>query len=93
MCVIMSNMRQVSVREVQHNLARVLRLVEEGEELEITRRDAVVARIVPATSERGIAQRRPRPDFRARLAAIYGDRPLTGSGAADEVIRGRSREE
>ncbi len=85
-------MKQMSVREVQHHLARVLALVLEGEEIEITRRDAVVARIIPATGKRGAVAPAPRPDFRARLEMIYGPVPA-GTAAADEIVRGRARDE
>jgi antitoxin (DNA-binding transcriptional repressor) of toxin-antitoxin stability system len=40
-------MKQVSIREVQHNLSQILKLTEKGEELQITRRGHVVARILP----------------------------------------------
>jgi antitoxin (DNA-binding transcriptional repressor) of toxin-antitoxin stability system len=65
----MSNMKHVCVREAQHHLARVLALVEAGEENEITRRQSVVARIIPATGSagnRGLAwtlTRRMTPDL------------------------------
>ncbi len=88
----MSNMRQISVREAQHHLARVLALVQEGEEIEITRRDAVVARIIPATGKRGAVETAARPDFHARLEMIYGA-VLPGAPAADEIVRGRARDE
>ena len=90
MCVILLDMRRVSVREAQHHLARVLAWVQEGEEVEITRRDTVVARIVPASGRCGEGRAR-RPDFEARLSAIFPEGPLPGSPAADEVSRGRDR--
>jgi len=86
-------MRQVTVREVQHHLARVLAVVQAGEEVEITRRDAVVARIVPATGRRGVTESSRRPDYRARLHALFPAGPLHGSGAGDEVRRGRGEAE
>jgi prevent-host-death family protein len=86
-------MKQVSVREAQHHLARVLALVQEGEEIEITRRDAVVARIIPATGKRGVVESGSRPDYRARLGAMYGSVVPAGTGAADEIVRGRSHDE
>jgi prevent-host-death family protein len=80
------------VREAQHHLARVLALVQDGEEIEITRRDAVVARIIPATGRRGVSEAAARPNFRARLETINGPIALPGTGAADEIVRGRSRD-
>lgn len=43
-------MTSVSVHEAKTHLSRLLRLIEEGGEVEITRRNRVVARIVPPTS-------------------------------------------
>ena len=71
MCVIMTHMRTATVREAQHNLPKILRAVHEGEVVEITRRNRVVARLVPAAPRpaRGL------PDFVARARAIWGARP------------------
>lgn len=49
----MSHMKTASVREVQHNLAAVLELVSRGQEIAVTKRGRVVARIVPARNRRG----------------------------------------
>ena len=40
-------MASVSVHEAKTHLSRLLRVIEEGGEVEITRRNRVVARIVP----------------------------------------------
>ncbi len=40
-------MKTVTIREAQHNLAAVLRRVEQGEQIEVIRRKQPVARIVP----------------------------------------------
>lgn len=40
-------MTSVSVHEAKTHLSRLLRVIEEGGEVEITRRNRVVARIVP----------------------------------------------
>jgi len=41
-------MQTVTIREIQHNLAAFMRKVENGEKIEIRRRNKVVARLVPA---------------------------------------------
>ena len=41
-------MQTVTIREIQHNLAAYVRKVENGENIEIRRRNKVVARLVPA---------------------------------------------
>ena len=45
---IMHNMRRVTVRDLQHNLADLLDQVQSGQELVVTKRGKAVARIVPA---------------------------------------------
>lgn len=67
----MLDMKTASVRHVQHHLAEVLRWVEEGEEVEITRRNRAIARIVPA---RAPSREIPWPDFVARAAVVWGKR-------------------
>lgn len=47
MCVIMLNMKKASVREIQHHFSDILRRIEEGEEVYITKRNRIVAKIVP----------------------------------------------
>jgi prevent-host-death family protein len=61
-------MRRATVREAQHNLPRILRAVDTGEIVEITRRNRVVARLVPASPRptQGL------PDFVARAQEIWG---------------------
>ena len=41
-------METVTIREIQHNLAAYMRKVENGEKIEIRRRNRAVARLVPA---------------------------------------------
>src|SRR5262245_66459900 len=84
-CVILTHMRTATVREAQHNLPRILRSVSRGEVVEITRRNRVVARLVPAA---------PRPvgglpDFVARARAIWGRRPA-GKATSEIVIEARA---
>jgi antitoxin (DNA-binding transcriptional repressor) of toxin-antitoxin stability system len=63
-------MKSVSVREVQHNLSKVLSWVERGEEVLVLRRKKAVARLVPPGP-------RPvdTPDFVARARRIWGEEP------------------
>jgi len=80
----MSDMRRVSVRELQQQLRRVLDLVQRGETIEITKRNKVVARLSPMRAERKPA---PWPDLEARARRTFGDRVL--SGASEEVLKNR----
>ena len=78
-------MRTATVREAQHNLQSILRAVARGDVVEITRRNRVVARVVPAT-------RRPEgglPDFVARARTVWGKRPK-GRTTSEIVIESRA---
>ena len=73
----MYHMRKASVRDLRYRFSEVERLLQNGEEVEITKRKRVIAHLRPVVS------RTPgrRPDFLARLRAIYGARMLRVSGA------------
>ncbi len=76
----MYHMKQASVRDLRYEFKKIERLLHQGEEIQITKRRKVIARLVPENT-----QPRPQlPDFRARVRAIYGDRVLPVSGA--EII-------
>ncbi len=70
MCVIMSNMKTATVREIQHNLSEVLSWVEQGEEVCVLRRKKVVARLLPPDPQPPIS-----PDFVARARVVWGKKP------------------
>lgn len=72
----MYHMKTVSVRDLRYDFPKVERLLSQGDEIEITKRRKVVARLTPVPSERP-----PLPDFLARLKEIYGDKVLEVSGA------------
>jgi antitoxin (DNA-binding transcriptional repressor) of toxin-antitoxin stability system len=63
-------MKRASVREVQHDLKRVLGWVARGEEVLVHRRTKVVARLVPPAPDAPSS-----PDFVARARKVWGDRP------------------
>jgi prevent-host-death family protein len=69
-------MRTTTIRELRHDTTTVLSWVAAGESVEVRRRGEPVAVLSP--------QKRParvvRPDFGARLQAIYGDRVLPTTG-------------
>jgi prevent-host-death family protein len=65
-------MKSVSIREVQHNLAAVLRRVEDGEEISISRHKEVVARLLPPLR---ISIRVAHPDYVARAKQVWGSKP------------------
>ena len=85
MCVIMTHMKTATVREAQHHLQKILRAVAQGEVVEITRRNRIVARLVPATQ----VPRNGLPDFVARARALWGKGPA-GMPTSDLVVDGRA---
>lgn len=75
-------MKRASVREVQHNLAGILEVVASGQEIAITRRGRIVARIVPAR-ERPVGLEWP--DSAARMKRL--GRAAVRGAPASRVIR------
>ena len=73
----MYHMKKASVRDLRYGFKRIERLLHQGEEVQITKRRRVIARLVPDRAE----VVRKIPDFLARLRAIYGDKVLTVTGA------------
>jgi antitoxin (DNA-binding transcriptional repressor) of toxin-antitoxin stability system len=73
----MYHMRTATVRDLRYRFPEVETLLRDGEEVQITKRKRVIARLVPVSS----AVCAKRPDFLARLKRIYGDTVLKVSGA------------
>jgi prevent-host-death family protein len=80
-------MKTASVREVQHNLAAVLEMVSRGQEIAVTKRGRVIARIVPARDRR---QRVEWPDSAGRMKRLGRD---AGRGTAPSAIITETRGE
>ena len=80
-------MRRTTIRELKHATTTVLERVAAGETVEVCRRNEPVAILSPPRRTRAI----PRPDFAARLRAIYGTKllPTTGSDLVADA-RGES---
>ena len=72
----MYHMKTVSVRDLRYDFKKVERLLLQGDEIQITKRRKVIARLTPEPTERP-----PLPDFLGRLKEIYGDKVLEVSGA------------
>lgn len=73
----MYHMGQATLHELRYNFAAVENLLAAGEEVRITHRKRVIARLLPP-EPRAAAKR---PDFLARLRKIYGRKRLAVSGA------------
>ena len=82
----MYHMKKASVRDLRYGFKKIERLLLQGEEVQITKRRRVIARL---TAERAQAPAKM-PDFLGRLRAIYGEKILPTSGA-DLVAADRSR--
>ena len=50
MCYTVSHMRTTTVRELRNNYSKVLKWVAKGEEVDVTRRGKIVAKVVPPSS-------------------------------------------
>lgn len=82
-------MREIGIRELKADLSALLRAVEAGEQVRVTRRGALVAEIVPAGSNRAkarlrelVAQGKLTPASRARPARAPRPRRATRSATA-----------
>ena len=69
-------MKTVSVRDLRYAFPKVEEMLRAGEEIRITKRRRVIARLTPEPMERP-----PLPDFLGRMKEIFGDRVLTVTGA------------
>jgi antitoxin (DNA-binding transcriptional repressor) of toxin-antitoxin stability system len=76
-------MKTTNIRELKHATSTVLEWVEQGETVQITRRNKVVAILSPPPVEK--PKKIKRPDYEARLQEIFGDRilPTTGNELMD----------
>jgi antitoxin (DNA-binding transcriptional repressor) of toxin-antitoxin stability system len=78
-------MRRASIRDLRYAFKKIERFLHQGEEIQITKRRKVIARLIPEED-----QAPAMPDFLGRLRTIYGDKTLKVSGA-DLIAQDRSR--
>ena len=76
----MHHMKKASVRDLRYRFSVVEDLLRDREEIQITKRKRVIARLLPPNP----AARVRRPDFLARLKKIFGKKRMKVSGA--EII-------
>ncbi len=72
-------MKTATVRQLRHDFGSVIRCVEDGESVQLTKRGRVIALLQPApkaTKRRKVQW----PDFEARLKRIFGDKVLPTTG-------------
>jgi len=68
----MHHMRRATVRDLRYRFSLIEDLLGEGEEVQITKRKRIIARLLPVEP----LSAPPRPDFLARLKKLYRGRPL-----------------
>ena len=76
-------MKTVSVRDLRYDFPKVEEMLRSGEEIRITKRRRVIARLTPEPAPES-AGRPPLTDFLGRMCANFGDRILGVTGA--EII-------
>jgi antitoxin (DNA-binding transcriptional repressor) of toxin-antitoxin stability system len=76
--------KTASVQQLPEQWPEILRWVAEGEEVQVTQQDKVVARVVPAKPA-------PQPDFLSRAKAIWGEQPA-GKPLSEVVAEAREGE-
>lgn len=81
----MHHMKKATVRDLRYRFPLVECLLREGEEIQITKRQRVIARLTPCPPTTP-----PLPDFLGRLKALYKNKPLKVSGA-ELLARERGR--
>ena len=82
----MYHMEKASIRDLRYAFKKIERWLRQGEEIQITKRRRVIARLVPE----GMEGSGELPDFSSRLRKIYGEKALAKSGA-ELLAEDRSR--
>ncbi|HZV34327.1 MAG TPA: type II toxin-antitoxin system Phd/YefM family antitoxin [Verrucomicrobiae bacterium] len=80
-------MKTASVREVRHDLNRILERVANGEEVLITRRRQTVARLLPFNRKKNIRGRMP--DISSRLKKVFGHKIISDKTMKDILAENR----
>ncbi len=90
-------MASVGVRELKEHTSEILRRIDNGESIEITRRGKVVAKLVPTESRRsdaGIRRFSERmAELRTALAEDVGDRSIDAVALVHEQRRNLTPDE
>lgn len=75
-------MKTASVRELRQNFPRVMAWIADGEEVAVTMRRKVVARLIPEPG--ALRRKRKAPDFEAISREIFQDRKFGGDAMETE---------
>ena len=79
-------MKKASIRDLRYKFTKIEHLLQQGQEIQITKRRRVIARLIPEGARSGA----PMPEFLKRLRDLYGDKVLEVSGA-ELIEKERSR--
>lgn len=74
----MNHMKTASIRDIRYRFSEIEARLRHGEEIQITKRRRVIARLVPV---KATGKRKSPPDFMAILKRIYGTRMAKTTGA------------
>ena len=77
-------MIKATIRDLRYQFEKVEARLVRGEEVQITRRGRIVARLMPPDASGAVTAR---PDFAARLKLMWGDRMLPPSSELLEEVR------
>lgn len=85
----MYHMKTTTVRQLRHDFGSVLEWIEDGEEVEISKRGEVVALLKPVQGRR--VRQVKRPDFAARLKKLFPKGRIKGKPLAEHLRDERDR--
>ncbi len=83
-------MKSATVRQIRNAFPSVLRLIRNGESVEITSRRKVVATLTPPTAQKPARRSRPWSDLDTRLVELQ-KQPMLAVSGADLVAQDRER--
>jgi len=72
----MYHMKRATVRDLRYNFPKIERMLRAGEDIQITKRNRIIARISPERQEAPQL-----PDFLGRMRKVFGDKVLETSTA------------
>lgn len=72
----MYHMKRATVRDLRYNFPKIERMLRAGNDIEITKRNTVIGRLVPV-NHKPIEY----PDFRGRMKELFGDKIFEPSTA------------
>ena len=73
----MYHMKKASIRDLRYRFSVIENLLREGQEIQITKRKRVIARLLPPEPVAPVKM----PDFLGRMKKIFGNKKMKVSGA------------